>query len=45
MDKSERLALGDNILRTLYKSFIHQELVVHTHTQKNTQKTNLNKLN
>ena len=29
----------------VYKSFIHQELVVHTHTQKNTQKTNLNKLN
>ena len=29
----------------IYKSFIHQELVVHTHTQKNTQKTNLNKLN
>jgi len=31
----------------LYKSFIHQELVVHTHThtQKNTQKTNLNILN
>jgi len=29
----------------LYKPFINQELVVHTHTQKNTQKTNLNKLN
>jgi len=25
----------------IYKSFIHQELVVHTHTQKNTQKNKL----
>jgi len=31
---NKALAEVDN----LYKPFIHQELVVHTHTQKNTQK-------